>query len=334
MTRYRSAILVALGLFTAAVATTPALASDPFGMTTGDTRGTYFAFGQDIRERADAAGLALRVLPSEGSLENMYRVLKSPEAQLGIVQQDVLFWIRSRQDSNTAKQMAERIKLVFPLYDEEVHLLVRDDAKIETFQDLTGKIVAIGDSGSGSVVTADVLFELAGVMPAERVEVGGSEALAQLKRSALDAMIYVAGAPVKLFAEEIEADDGLRLIPIDDPAIADFYGAPRALDASNYAWAKDGVSTVAVKAVLVTYDYQSNRQKCAYVADIANLVRAEIGGLRENGHPKWRDVDLDARISGWGSSPCTLGTGQQSASRTDAGFQQFLDDMARELEAQ
>jgi hypothetical protein len=326
--------MVAVGILATCVAVVPALASEPFGITTGDTRGTYFAFGQDMRERAEAAGLALRVLPSEGSLENMYRVFTAPEAQLGIVQQDVLFWIRSREGSAKAQQMADRIKLVFPLYVEEVHVLARDDAGIATLADLTGKIVGVGEAGSGTVVTSGVLFELAGVTPAEEVEVGGSDALAQLKRGALDAMIYVAGAPVKLFAEEVAADDGLRLVPIEDPTIAEFYGAPQALDASNYPWAKDGVRTVAVRAMLVTYDYQSNRQKCAYVGDIANLVRAEIGVVRETGHPKWRDVDLDAELKGWGSSPCTSGSGRQSASRTDPGLKQFLDDMARELQAQ
>jgi TRAP transporter TAXI family solute receptor len=307
----------------------PAAGEEPFGITTGEPRGTYFAVAQDISEMAGSAGLELRVLPSQGSLENLYRVFTATEAQLGIVQHDVLFWVRSNEGSDTAQRMAERIKLVFPLYDEEVHVLARNDAGIESFADLAGKIVATGPSGSGTSVTAGVLFTLAGIEPAERVELGAAEALAQLKRSALDAMIYVAGAPVKLLVDDIQASDNLHLVPIEDAAVASIYGAPVRLDASHYPWAKDGVRTFGVKAVLVTYDYQSNREKCAYVGDIASLVRAEIGALREVGHLKWRDVDLDAEVIGWDVAPCSATAGKARPGHSDPDFQRFLEEMTR-----
>ena len=306
-----------------------ATAAEPFGITTGETRGTYYAIGQDIGALAEKTGLELRVLPSQGSLENLYRVFTAPEAQLGIVQHDVLYWVRSNEGSETAQRMAERIKLVFPLYDEEVHVLARNDSGIERFADLAGKIVATGPAGSGTSVTAGVLFTLAGIQPAERVELGAAEALAQLKRGALDALIYVAGAPVKLFVDDIRASEELQLVAIDDPAIAAIYGEPVRLDASHYPWAKDGVRTMGVKAVLVTYDYQINREKCAYVGDIANLVRAEIGALRESGHLKWQDVDLDAEVIGWDVAPCSASAGQAVPGHADPDFQRFLDDMTR-----
>jgi uncharacterized protein len=306
-----------------------ATASEPFGITTGETRGTYYAIGQDISGIAKEAGLELRVLPSQGSLENLYRVFTAPEAQLGIVQHDVLYWVRSNEGSETAQRMAERIKLVFPLYDEEVHVLARNDAGIESFADLAGKIVATGPSGSGTSVTAGVLFTLAGIAPAERVELGATEALAQLKRGALDAMIYVAGAPVKLLVDDIRASNDLHLVPLEDAAIAAIYGEPVRLDASHYPWAKDGVRTFGVKAVLVTYDYQSNREKCAYVGDIASLVRAEIGALRETGHLKWQDVDLDAEVIGWAVAPCSATAGRTLPGHADPDFQRFLEEMTR-----
>ena len=306
-----------------------ATAAEPFGITTGESRGTYYAIGQDMSQLAEKAGLELRVLPSQGSLENLYRVFKAPEAQLGIVQHDVLFWVRANEGSETAQRMAERIKLVFPLYDEEVHVLARNDTGIASFADLAGKIVATGPSGSGTSVTAGVLFTLAGIEPAERVELAASEALAQLERGALDAMIYVAGAPVKLLVDDIQASDDLQLVPVENTAIAAIYGEPVRLDASHYPWAKDGVRTVAVKAVLVTYDYQSNREKCAYVGDIANLVRTEIGALREAGHLKWQDVDLDAEVIGWATAPCSATAGQARPGHTDPNFQRFLEEMTQ-----
>ena len=329
MLRHHLAKLAFFCLAATAVLPLSATAAEPFGITTGESRGTYYAIGQDMSQLAEKAGLELRVLPSQGSLENLYRVFKAPEAQLGIVQHDVLFWVRANEGSETAQRMAERIKLVFPLYDEEVHVLARNDAGIESFADLAGKIVATGPSGSGTSVTAGVLFTLAGIEPAERVELAASEALAQLERGALDAMIYVAGAPVKLLVDDIQASDDLHLVPVENTAIAAIYGEPVRLDASHYPWAKDGVRTAAVKAVLVTYDYQSNREKCAYVGDIAGLVRAEIGALREAGHLKWQDVDLDAEVIGWATAPCSATAGRTLPGHTDPNFQRFLEEMTQ-----
>jgi hypothetical protein len=329
MQRRRSGLIAALLLAAQALAPTTGVTAEPFGITTGEPRGTYYAFGQEMSGLADTAGLELRVLASEGSLENLYRVFTAPEAQLGIVQHDVLFWVRSHQSSDTAQRMAERIKLVFPLYDEEVHLLVRADARIGSFEDLAGKTVATGPAGSGTSVTAGVLFTLTGIEPAERVELAAAEALAQLKRGALDAMLYVAGAPVKLFADDIRSGDELQLVAIDDPAIAEIYGEPVRLDASHYPWAKDGVRTFGVKAVLVTYDYQSNREKCAYVGEIADLVRAEIGSLRETGHEKWREVDFTAEVIGWDRAPCAETTSSQRPGGADPDFRRFLEEMTQ-----
>jgi len=328
MLRYRFG-LFAIVLFAAqALAPPPVAATEPFGITTGETRGTYYAFGRDMAALAETAGLELRVLPSAGSLENLFRVFTAPEAQLGIVQHDVLFWVRSQEGSDTAQRMAQRIKLVFPLYDEEVHVIARNDARIERFADLTGKRVATGPSGSGTAVTANVLFTLAGIVPAEQVQIAVAEALEQLKRGALDAMIYVAGAPVRLLVDDIRGGDALRLVPVELPAIAAYYGAPVRLDASHYPWAKDGVRTVAVKAVLVTYDYRVNREKCAYVGDIASLVRGEIETLRQTGHAKWRDVDLDAAVIGWDLAPCAV-PASRGPGPVDPDFQRFLDEMER-----
>lgn len=329
MLRIHHSWIASLVLGAVCLAPAPSAAAEPFGITTGEPRGTYFAFGQDIGELAETEGIALRTLPSQGSLENIHRVFQAPEAQLGIVQHDVLVWVRTHEGSEIAQRMAERIKLVFPLYDEEVHVIARGDAEIDRFADLDGKIVAVGPAGSGTSVTAGVLFQLTGVAPAERIELPAAEALLELKRGALDAVIYVAGAPVKLLVDDVQPGDDLRLVPIEHPAVREIYGPPVALDASHYPWAKDGVRTVGVKAVLVTYDYQINREKCAYVGEIAQLVRREIGTLRRSGHPKWQDVDLDAEVVGWDTAPCTQAGAAGVPDPADPTFQRFLEQMTR-----
>ena len=99
------------------------------------------------------------------------------------------------------KRIATKIKMVFPLYNEEVHLLARKD--IADFEDLADKTVAIGEEGSGIYLTARLLFEASDVKPREMIPIAPDEALALLKQGKIDAMFYVAGYPVKLFTEDV-----------------------------------------------------------------------------------------------------------------------------------
>ena len=122
------------------------------------------------------------------------------------------------------KRIAKKTKLVFPLYNEEVHLLGRRG--IADFDDLADRRVAIGREGSGTYLTARLLFKVSEVSPKEMVPIDTDQALAELKAGRIDAMFYVAGYPVKLFAEGVSEADGLALIPITNKSITEFY--PRA----------------------------------------------------------------------------------------------------------
>jgi TRAP-type uncharacterized transport system substrate-binding protein len=53
--------------------------------------------------------------------------------------------------------------------------------ELADFDDLAGKRVAIGKEGSGTYLTAKLLFEVSDVEPGEMVSVGTDEALAQSK---------------------------------------------------------------------------------------------------------------------------------------------------------
>jgi len=68
---------------------------------------------------------------------------------------------------------------------------------------------------------------------------------------------------------------------------------------------------VAVKAVLVTYDFVARRNAyqaaaCRTVADFSYLILSRLDQLRKTGHPKWKSVDLTALPPGWTVSDCVL----------------------------
>ena len=189
--------------------------------------------------------------------------------------------------------------MVFPLYNEEVHLLGRGD--IQDFDDLADKRVAIGREGSGTYLTTRLLFKISEVVPKETVLIDTDEALAELKAGRIDAMFYVAGYPIKLFTEGVTGGEGLALIPITNKNILEFY--PKAqIPANTYGWQTNPIDTVAVKAVLMSFDYK--RADCDNVGKVAELISSNMNWLTKNGHPKWKAVDLNYPLKGWDQYDC------------------------------
>jgi len=203
------------------------------------------------------------------------------------------------QSDPTLQRIAKKVKLVFPLYNEEIHLLAHGG--IASFDDLANKRVAIGREGSGTYLTTRLLFKMSEVTPREMVLIDTDEALAELKAGRIDAMFFVAGYPVRLLTEGVAAGDDLRLVPITNKDIAEFY--PRtAIPAKTYAWQPEPVETVAVKAVLVSFDYRRN--DCETVGKLAQLVSTNLDWLKKNGHQKWKAVDLEFPLRGWEQYDC------------------------------
>lgn len=273
-------------------------ASD-MGIVTGSEKGTYYQFGLNLQQLVRDKNIALNVYTSKGSIENIYAVFQRSGVQLGIVQADVLAFV-SRVESNPMLQrIAKKTKMVFPLYNEEVHLLGRRD--IQDFDDLADKRVAIGREGSGTYLTARLLFKISEVVPKETVLIDTDEALAELKAGHIDAMFYVAGYPVKLFTDGVTDADGFALIQITNKNILEFYPKTQ-IPAKTYAWQTNPIDTVAVKAVLMSFDYR--RADCDNVGRVAELVSKNMDWLTKNGHPKWKAVDLEYPLKGWEQYDC------------------------------
>ena len=90
---------------------------------TGGPKGTYYQFELNLQELAQRAGIDLRVDNSKGSVENIYAVYQKPKTQLGIVQSDALAFIAQVENNPVLKRIAQKTRMAFPLYNEELHLL-------------------------------------------------------------------------------------------------------------------------------------------------------------------------------------------------------------------
>jgi uncharacterized protein len=276
-----------------------AAAVEDMGIITGSDKGTYYQFGLDLQKLVKPAGINLSVHTSKGSIENVYAVYQRPGVPMGIVQSDVLAFVSRVQTDPVLQRIAKKTKMVFPLYNEEIHLLGKKG--ITDFDDLAGRRVAVGRDGSGTYLTARLLFKLSEVAPAEMVPIDTGEALAELKAGRIDAMFYVAGYPVKLLKEDVTDKDNLVLIPITNKSVLEFY--PQAeIPAGVYSWQSTVVNTAAVKAVLVSFDFR--RRDCDNVGRFAQILSKNLDTLQKSGHAKWKAVDLNYPLRGWEQYDC------------------------------
>lgn len=62
------------------------------------------------------------------------------------------------------------------------------------------------------------------------------------------------------------------------------------------------MSTVAVKAALVAFDFR--RAHCENVGRFAEILATNMPSLINNGHPKWKAVDLEYSLKGWEQYDC------------------------------
>jgi hypothetical protein len=96
---------------------------------------------------------------------------------------------------------------------------------------------------------------------------------------------------------------------------------------SDYPWLDETISTVAVKAVLISFDFSGRKnayyqQRCGELGKLGAAMQENFAELQRTGHPKWREVDLGQEIGSWPRDACS-----QMASRAPQQTLQTADDL-------
>jgi TRAP transporter TAXI family solute receptor len=266
------------------------------GIISGGVTGTYVRIAADLADAFDQ-GYDLRVLPviGKGSVRNIEDLLLLRGIDIAIVQSDVLDFYK-RTDSYPG--IEQKIAYITKLYNEEVHLLAR--AEFASVDALRGQRVNFGNEGSGTFMTAGIIFdELA--IEVEATTLPEPEALAALRAGDIAALVFVGGQPLTLVSQ-IEADAGLRLLPIPRERVEAAY-LPAALTASSYPnliAPGESVPTLAVGAVMAAYNWPAEHPRHTKVRRFVDHLFADFDRLkRAPYHPKWQQVDLSEPVPGW-----------------------------------
>lgn len=303
-------------------------------MVTGGEGGTYYPFGKNIAKYSKQKGVKIIVRKTKGTFENIDKMISNDKlASLGIVQSDIMSRLLNSNDESH-RNMAKKLKMIYPLYNEEVHVLALK--KIEKLSDLDNKHVYIGSDGSGTNLTATVIFELLNIKPIINEhpdiikEQGDDEGILSLLVSRkIDAIFYVAGQPTKLLSKTLQKLtvmgngilDNIHFLPINNrKLLKETAYVESSINHSKYDYLTKGekIPTIAVKAMLVAYDFSSlgkgaaesttkyYKTRCNQIYKIAQAIKQNLPNLKRLGHDKWKTVKLEENIGMWETHRCSI----------------------------
>jgi TRAP transporter TAXI family solute receptor len=267
------------------------------GIITGSITGTYSRIATDLSAVLDQ-GNELRILPiiGKGSVQNSTDMLYLRGVDVGIVQSDVLRFV---SENGTYPDIGSRISYITKLYNEEIHVLTR--AEVKSLEDLRGKKVNFANEGSGTYMTASVVFGKLGI----EVEITTFDyelALEKLKKGEIDALFYVAGKPAPIFTA-IKPEEGLHLLSVElTPALAETY-LPGEFSATDYPGLippNTEVQTISVGAVMAVFNWRKGNGRYYKLKRFVEAFFSQFDEfLKAPRHPKWQEVNLAAEVPGW-----------------------------------
>ncbi len=283
-----------------------------YKIATASKSGTYIEIGRDLAKWiAEPAGIDLEVLESKGSAENVQRLRFEQGVKFALVQSDVYqaFLDEAKAGNAEAGNIIRPLRLIMPLYDEEIYFVVRADSPLGYIHEIKNKKIGVGPIGSGTALTSRTLYQLMfeEQIPVANVQyLSNEEALVKLTvDKSIDVAIIVAGQPAKLFSEmKPEARKYIKILRLDDAAPETARAKktyfPATIRTSSYStWLTADIPTLSVKAYLVTYEY-GRQSTIGSLGRFADSLCTNFDKLQANGHPKWKQVRLELPALGQG----------------------------------
>ncbi|MCF7746348.1 TAXI family TRAP transporter solute-binding subunit [Sulfitobacter sp. M39] len=255
-------IFKSIAIASALVAGTAATAQEKFiTIGTGGQTGVYFVVGQSIcrlvnRDSAET-GLKCTAPSTGGSIANI-NAIKAGDMDMGVAQSDWQFHAYNGSSQFEGDKF-DKERAVFSVHAEPFNVIARADSGIESFDDLKGKRVNVGNPGSGQRATMEVVLDAKGWTMddfALASELKPAEQAAALGDNKVDAIIYTVGHPNGSIQEAVSTVDA-KLVPVEgeaiDKLVADnpFY-AYSTIPGGMYKGTDADVKTFGVKATFVT----------------------------------------------------------------------------------
>jgi hypothetical protein len=279
---------------------------------TGGVTGVYYPTGGAIcrlvnRGRSDH-GIRCGVESTGGSVFNI-NAIRNGELEFGVAQSDWQYHAYNGTSRFEEQGAFEGLRAVFSVHPEPFTVVARADAGIETFEDLKGKRVNVGNPGSGQRGTMEVLMdEMGWTMDdfAVASELQAAEQSQALCDNNIDAMVYTVGHPSGSIQEATTACDSV-LVDVDNEAtqaLVDenpFYRVAT-IPGGMYRGNDEDTTTFGVGATFVTSDAVSED----VVYEVVKAVFENIDQFRSL-HPAFANLDPEEMAQDGLSAPLHAG---------------------------
>ncbi|MCP4934007.1 MAG: TAXI family TRAP transporter solute-binding subunit [bacterium] len=199
----------ALGVVLAAGLSWPVAADDFVSIGTGGVTGVYYPTGGAICRLVNKGkkthGIRCSAESTGGSIYNI-NTIRAGELQFGVAQSDWQYHAYNGTSKFAKKGKFAKLRAVFSVHAEPVTVIARDDAKINNITDVKGKRMNIGNPGSGTRGTWEVLEKALGWKRADLAlasEMKSAETGAAVCDGKIDAYFWLVGHPSALTRESL-----------------------------------------------------------------------------------------------------------------------------------
>ena len=309
----------ALLIFVASLSFTGvAKSAEFFTIGTGGPTGVYFQTGNAICKMLHKSAIAKEhgrkkgidkayrcTAPSTGGSNYNIGQIAAGEFQFGVAQSDWQYHAVNGSSKWEGKQYSD-LRAVFSVHNEPFQIWARKKAKVKNFAGLKGKVVNIGNAGSGQRGTMEVLMDAKGVNNSffkSTTELTSSEQVKALCDGKIDAFGYSVGFPNG--AMENAASCGAKALPINlkgsevqgliDGAA---YYAKAVIPKGTYTGQKKDVTTFGVKATVVTSANVSDE----LVSLVVKAVMENFDDFKKQ-HPAFASLKKEDMIAAGLSAP-------------------------------
>ena len=226
-------------------------------MGTGDTTGSYYAFGNLLAAHmGDAAGVTVDVVSTEGSAENI-KGINEGLYQLGMAQADVMSYAWDGILSFAKEGEMRNFRAIGGLYEEALQIVTLDES-IKNVGDLRGKTVSIGAESSGVAFNAMNVLDVYGLRTGEDIQtvhMSFADSVAAMKEGKIDAAFIVSGAPTTV-VEDLIVTEQVQLVSIDKEKVAELqklypYYNEYVILSGTYTGLDADVTTVSIQATMI-----------------------------------------------------------------------------------
>jgi len=224
MFKIKSTLIIAALAMSAGMVSTSAMAEQFVSIGTGGVTGVYYPTGGAIcrlinKKRKDH-GIRCSSESTGGSVYNI-NTLRAGELEFGIAQSDWQYHAYRGTSKFKDNGKFSKLRAVFSIAAEPVTIIARDESKIMNLTDVKGKRFNVGNPGSGTLATWEVVEASLGWKRSDlalAANMKSSEMGAALCDDKFDAFFFLVGHPSALTTETI-ASCSSHLVEAKGPMI-------------------------------------------------------------------------------------------------------------------